>query len=65
MFDLNFTLLIGAIALLLLIIAAFANRRRGIGRWSLVPWDYLLIAAAAVLLACAAHLAILWRDGRI
>lgn len=45
-----------AAVLLLGLAAARANARRGIGRWSLVPWDWILVAAvfAALLLAARA-----------
>ncbi len=50
-------------ALALLLLSGFAQARRGIGRLSLVPWDYLMILAAILLLAALVHMAILWRDG--
>lgn len=53
----------GAAALLL--IAARMNARRGLGRWSLLPWDYAMILAAVLLLAALAHAALLWRDTRL
>lgn len=57
------TLMLAGLAALLLVGSGFANARRGIGRWSLIPWDYAMILAAIILIALAAHLAILWRDG--
>jgi DMSO reductase anchor subunit len=51
-------------SLLLLLVAARMQARRGIGRASLVPWDYLMILAVIGLLAAAVHLAELWRDSR-
>lgn len=51
-------------SLLLLLVAARMQARRGIGRASLVPWDYLMILAVIGLLAAGAHLAELWRDSR-
>lgn len=59
------TFVAAGMALALLLVAAFASRRRGIGRWSLLPWDYLMILAATLLAVALAHLAILWRDGRM
>lgn len=56
------TFIIGGVALFMLIASAIAQARRGIGRWSLVPWDYAMILSAIILLATAAHLALLWRD---
>jgi hypothetical protein len=50
-------------ALGLLLIAGFLQARRGIGRLSFVPWDYLMILSAVILLATLVHMAILWRDG--
>ena len=58
----EWTITIGAIAFVALAVSGYAQARRGIGRWSLVPWDYVMICAAVILLAAAAHLAILWRD---
>lgn len=54
--------MIGAMALVAMIASGYAQARRGIGRWSLVPWDYVMIFAAVILLATAAHVLILWRD---
>jgi hypothetical protein len=51
-----------ALSLSLLLLAGLANARRGIGRWSLVPWDYLMILSAIGLIAALAQLASLWRD---
>ncbi|WP_199554786.1 hypothetical protein [Sandaracinobacteroides hominis] len=61
----NATIFGGGIALALLILSARMNARRGIGRWSHIPWDYLLLLSAILLLAAVAHGAILWRDGMI
>lgn len=57
------TLTAGGLALALLLLAGRMQARRGIGRWSLVPWDYAMILAAIVLMAALAHAAVLWRDG--
>lgn len=51
------------IALAVLAGAGWLNARRGIGRWSLVPWDYAMILSAMLLGVALYHLAILWRDG--
>ncbi|MGQ5702406.1 hypothetical protein ACUJ46_10190 [Sandaracinobacteroides sp. A072] len=48
---------------LVLILSAFMNARRGIGRWSLVPWDYAMLLSALLLIVSLAHLAGLWRQG--
>lgn len=53
----------GAVALLLLAASALLHARRGIGRLSLLPWDYLLILSAILLLAAAMHGVQLWRQG--
>jgi hypothetical protein len=50
-------------ALTLLLVSGFLQARRGIGRLSLVPWDYLMILSAILLIACLARMGILWRDG--
>ena len=50
-------------ALFSLLLAGWMQARRGIGRFSLVPWDYVMIVSALLLLGLLAHLAILWRDG--
>lgn len=57
------TLASGGFALGLLLLSGFLQARRGIGRLSLVPWDYLMILAAILLLATLVRMAILWRDG--
>lgn len=41
------------------------NARRGISRWSHIPWDYLMMLAAILLMAALAHAAILWRDEQV
>ncbi|MFN7398388.1 MAG: hypothetical protein ACK5SX_04815 [Sandaracinobacter sp.] len=50
-------------ALAMLLLSGFLQARRGIGRLSLVPWDYLMILSAILLLAGLVRMAILWRDG--
>lgn len=50
-------------AILTLLVAGRMQARRGIGRLSLVPWDYVMILSALLLLGLLAHMAILWRDG--
>ncbi len=50
-------------ALALLLLAGFLQARRGIGRLSLVPWDYLMILAAILLIMALVRMAVLWRDG--
>jgi hypothetical protein len=57
------TLLGGGAALGLLLLSGFLQARRGIGRLSFVPWDYLMILSALLLLAAMVRIAILWRDG--
>lgn len=57
------SLVAAAAALLVLVGAGFLQARRGIGRLSILPWDYVMISAALVLIGLLAHLAILWRDG--
>lgn len=52
-----------AAALLLLLLSGLMQARRGIGRLSLVPWDYLMILSAILLLAALVRIAVLWRDG--
>jgi hypothetical protein len=55
--------IVAAASLALLLVSAFMQARRGIGRWSFVPWDYAMILFAIVLMASLAHAALLWRDG--
>lgn len=50
-------------SLVLLILSGFAQARRGIGRWSLLPWDYVMLLSAIGLVVALARLALLWRDG--
>lgn len=50
-------------ALFILLLSGFLQARRGIGRLSLVPWDYLMILSAILLLAALVRIAVLWRDG--
>lgn len=57
------TWVVAAVAAALLLLSGRMQARRGIGRWSLVPWDYAMILAALLLLAALAHAAVLWRDG--
>ncbi len=57
------TLTLAALAFALLVTSGALNARRGIGRWSLVPWDYVMMLSALALIALAAHAAVLWRDG--
>lgn len=59
----NATLLSAGLAFAVMIGAGWMNARRGIGRWSLVPWDYTLILSAILFGVALYHLAILWRDG--
>jgi hypothetical protein len=59
----NVTLAGAGLALALLLLAARMQARRGIGRWSHVPWDYAMILAALLLLGALGHAAVLWRDG--
>lgn len=47
----------------MLLLAARMQARRGITRASLIPWDYIMILAAILLIVSAVHLAELWRDG--
>jgi len=61
--ELRATLLLAGLAALLLLGSGFANAKRGIGRWSLIPWDYAMILAAIALIALVARLATLWRNG--
>jgi hypothetical protein len=57
------TLAGGGFALGVLLVSGWMQARRGIGRLSLVPWDYLMILSAILLVAALARIAILWRDG--
>ncbi len=61
-----FDLALGAaiVSALVLLLAGFLNARRGISRLSLIPWDYVMIMAAIVLVAALAQLASLWRDNQ-
>ena len=52
-----------AAALAVLLLSGFLHARRGIGRLSLIPWDYLMILAAILLIAAVVRMAVLWRDG--
>ncbi len=45
------------------LLAGLMQWRRGLGRWSLPPWDFILLAAAICLLFSGGHLLELWRDG--
>ena len=47
-----------------LLLAGFMNSRRGISRVSLIPWDYVMIIAAIVLVVLLAQLATIWRDSQ-
>jgi hypothetical protein len=57
------TLAGAGMALIMLVLAGAMHARRGIGRLSFVPWDYLMILSAILLLAALVRIAILWRDG--
>lgn len=50
-------LILGGVSLMLLVLGGLANARRGIGRWSLIPWDYVMLLAAVSLVASLALLA--------
>ncbi len=39
--------------------SAWVNARRGIGRWSLIPWDWLMVAALFGALMLGARMAAL------
>ncbi|MFA7440255.1 MAG: hypothetical protein WCZ66_04710 [Sphingomonadaceae bacterium] len=54
-------LILGGVSLALLLLGGIANARRGIGRWSLIPWDYIMLLAAVSLVASLALLADAWR----
>ena len=58
------TLIAAAICAMLLLLAGIFNARRGLSGLSLVPWDYVMILAAILLIVCLGHLAMLWRDGQ-
>lgn len=60
--DWTVSLAAAAVAFMALLGAGYMQARRGIGRLSILPWDYLMILAALALLGLLAHLAILWRD---
>ena len=59
----TFTLAAGLGLIALLLVAGRLHAQRGIGRLSFVPWDYVMILVAVLLIALFAHGAILWRDG--
>lgn len=58
------TLVAAAICAAILLVAGWFNARRGLSGLSLVPWDYVMIVAAILLVVCLAHIAMLWRDGQ-
>jgi hypothetical protein len=58
----NGTFVSAGVALAVLLLAGWMNARRGIGRLSLVPWDYAMILSAIGLVLALVHLAGLWRD---
>lgn len=55
--------LVAAILLGLLIVSAVMHKRRGLGRMSWLPWDYLMILWAIMLVGALAQWASHWRDG--
>jgi len=57
------TILIAAVALAILLLAALMHARRGIGGAGLLPWDYLMILCAIVLIAAVTHGVHLWQEG--
>lgn len=57
------TFMAAAAALLLLLVAGRMHARRGLGRLSLLPWDYLMILSAVLLLMAVLHGVKLWREG--
>jgi hypothetical protein len=59
----TFTIAAAVGLVVLLFVAGRLHAKRGIGRLSFLPWDYVMIVAAVLLLAVAGHGAILWRDG--
>ena len=58
------TLIAAAICAMLLLMAGYFNARRGLSGLSLIPWDYVMIVAAILLVVCLGHMAMLWRDGQ-
>ena len=59
------TMFAAAFCLSGLLLSGWSSRRRGIDRWSLVPWDHLMVLFGALLLAALSHLAGLWRSGAL
>ena len=57
------SLLLAGLALGILLLSGRMHARRGIGRLSFLPWDYVMIAAAIALIGLLGRMAILWRDG--
>lgn len=61
--DWNSTLWMAGAAGAITLLSAVMHRRRGLGPWSLPPWDFILLTAAICLLVAAVHLLTLWREG--
>lgn len=59
--DFDLTLVLIGIAALLIVGSGLAHARRGIGGWSLIPWDYVMLLSAVCGVALLAHLADIWR----
>lgn len=57
------TLATGAAALALLLLAALLHARRRLSGVGLLPWDYVMIFCAIVLMAVATHGYHLWQEG--
>lgn len=51
---------VAGVLLAVLLVSGFFNYRRGISAWSMIPWDYLFLFAAFLLVLTLGHIAKIW-----
>jgi hypothetical protein len=57
------SLLLAGLMLGILLLSGWMHARRGIGRLSFLPWDYIMNDTAIAFIGLLGRMAILWRDG--
>lgn len=60
--NLSVSLWTAGVLLAVMLLAGFLNYRRGISAWALVPWDYLFLFAAFLLVLTLGHIVKIWPE---